>query len=97
MKRIISVFLLLNLFFVCAESGSLNKISEERKKAWEEQYLAQKSAEAESHAEEVESKKENAGKSVFKQIVDYVGMFFYDIAKNDAANVEKNAASGSSK
>lgn len=95
MKRIISVFLLLNLFFVCAESGSLNKISEERKKIWEEQYLAQISAEAESYAD-VESRKENSAKSVFKQIVDYVGMFFYDIAKNDAANVEKNAASSSS-
>ncbi|MBQ5997928.1 MAG: hypothetical protein IJL70_00470 [Treponema sp.] len=97
MKRIISVFLLLNLFFVCAESGSLNKISEERKKAWEEQYLAQKSAEAEAHAEEVESKKENARTSLVKQIVDFFGLFFYEIAKDDAANVEKNAASGSSK
>lgn len=74
MKRIISVFLLLNLFFVCAESGSLNKISEERKKAWEEQYLAQKSAEAESYAD-VESRKENSAKSVLKGIADF---FWYD-------------------
>lgn len=92
MKRIISVFLLLNLFFVCAESGSLNKISEERKKAWEEQYLAQKSAEAESHAEEVESKKENAAKSVLKRIADFFGTILYEIAKDDAANIEKNAS-----
>lgn len=91
MKRIISVFLLLNLFFVCAESGSLNKISEERKKAWEEQYLAQKSAEAESYAD-VESRKENSAKSVLKGIADFFGTILYEIAKNDAANVEKNAS-----
>lgn len=91
MKRIISVFLLLNLFFVCAESGSLNKISEERKKTWEEQYLAQKSAEAESYAD-VESRKENSAKSVLKGIADFFGTILYEIAKNDAANIEKNAS-----
>ena len=92
MKRIISVFLLLNLFFVSAESGLLNKISEERKKAWEEQCLAQKSAEAEAHAEEVELKKENAAKSVLKGIADFFGTILYEIAKDDAANIEKNAS-----
>ena len=92
MKKIISVFLFMQLFFVSAESSSLSKISEERKKIWEEQYLAQISAEAESHAEEVESRKENSAKSVLKGIADFFGTILYEIAKDDAANIEKNAS-----
>lgn len=91
MKRIISVFLFMQLFFVSAESSSLSKISEERKKIWEEQYLAQISAEAESYAE-VESRKENSAKSVLKVIADFFGTILYEIAKDDAANIEKNAS-----